>query len=309
MRLTCPNCGAQYEVADDVIPLSGRDVQCSACGNTWFQRPGEEPGMADTDPSPDPAWDEDATPEAELDETPPEPEAVSDTWPDPAEADGGAAPDRGADMDAPIEGDEAADDDGAADTADDRADAPPPSPRRALDPDLADMLREEAELARSARQAERIETQTDLGLDGHLSAEEQRAREAQARMARLRGEADPVDTPEPEPDSAARHRLLPDIDEINDTLRGETAAAGAAAAATVAGAEAARRGGLRRGFITVVVIAVLAAVLYLLAPMLAERFPTLAPPLAAYTDWVDGIRLWLDLKLQGLMSGDAATAD
>jgi len=149
---------------------------------------------------------------------------------------------------------------------------------------------------------------------GALSAllalsEEQRAREAQARMARLRGEADPVDTPEPEPDSAARHRLLPDIDEINDTLRGETAAAGAAAAATVAGAEAARRGGFRRGFITVVVIAVLAAVLYLLAPMLAERFPTLAPPLAAYTDWVDGIRLWLDLKLQGLMSGDAATAD
>ncbi|MBO6896159.1 MAG: zinc-ribbon domain-containing protein [Shimia sp.] len=37
MRLTCPNCGAQYEVPDDIIPTGGRDVQCSNCGNTWFQ--------------------------------------------------------------------------------------------------------------------------------------------------------------------------------------------------------------------------------------------------------------------------------
>jgi predicted Zn finger-like uncharacterized protein len=37
MRLICPNCGAQYEVPDDVIPQEGRDVQCSACSNTWFQ--------------------------------------------------------------------------------------------------------------------------------------------------------------------------------------------------------------------------------------------------------------------------------
>lgn len=39
MRITCPNCKAQYEVADSVIPPGGRDVQCSACGTTWFQYP------------------------------------------------------------------------------------------------------------------------------------------------------------------------------------------------------------------------------------------------------------------------------
>ncbi len=48
MRLICPNCGAQYEVPDDVIPAEGRDVQCSNCGDTWFQshpdaRPVAEP--------------------------------------------------------------------------------------------------------------------------------------------------------------------------------------------------------------------------------------------------------------------------
>lgn len=41
MRLTCPNCSAQYEVDERVIPQSGRDVQCSACGNTWYQYPME----------------------------------------------------------------------------------------------------------------------------------------------------------------------------------------------------------------------------------------------------------------------------
>jgi predicted Zn finger-like uncharacterized protein len=41
MRLTCPNCQAQYEVADSVVPTGGRDVQCSACGNVWFQYPAD----------------------------------------------------------------------------------------------------------------------------------------------------------------------------------------------------------------------------------------------------------------------------
>ncbi|MCB1359751.1 MAG: zinc-ribbon domain-containing protein [Rhodobacter sp.] len=41
MRLTCPNCNAQYEVDEKVIPKAGRDVQCSACGHTWYQYPME----------------------------------------------------------------------------------------------------------------------------------------------------------------------------------------------------------------------------------------------------------------------------
>lgn len=37
MRLTCPDCGAQYKVPEAAIPEAGRDVQCSACGATWVQ--------------------------------------------------------------------------------------------------------------------------------------------------------------------------------------------------------------------------------------------------------------------------------
>ena len=50
MRLICPNCGAQYAVADDVIPAGGRDVQCSNCAHTWF----ETPNASAADEAPEP---------------------------------------------------------------------------------------------------------------------------------------------------------------------------------------------------------------------------------------------------------------
>lgn len=39
MRLICPNCTAQYEVAEGAIPENGRDVQCANCSHIWFQEP------------------------------------------------------------------------------------------------------------------------------------------------------------------------------------------------------------------------------------------------------------------------------
>ncbi len=52
MRLTCPSCAAQYEVSPEAIPPQGRDVQCSACGHTWFEHPGEAAARtAHPDPS------------------------------------------------------------------------------------------------------------------------------------------------------------------------------------------------------------------------------------------------------------------
>jgi len=36
MRLLCPKCDAEYEVADGIIPNAGRDVQCSSCDTIWF---------------------------------------------------------------------------------------------------------------------------------------------------------------------------------------------------------------------------------------------------------------------------------
>ena len=37
MQIICPNCEAKYQVNDKAIPEDGRDVQCTNCGEIWFQ--------------------------------------------------------------------------------------------------------------------------------------------------------------------------------------------------------------------------------------------------------------------------------
>lgn len=46
MRLTCPNCAAEYEIAAHLVPPDGRHVQCTACHTRWFARPAVEPAPA-----------------------------------------------------------------------------------------------------------------------------------------------------------------------------------------------------------------------------------------------------------------------
>lgn len=42
MQLSCPNCGATYEVPDNAIGPSGRKIRCRACETSWFE-PGHTP--------------------------------------------------------------------------------------------------------------------------------------------------------------------------------------------------------------------------------------------------------------------------
>lgn len=39
IRITCPSCSACYEIERSFIPETGRDLECSECGNSWFQVP------------------------------------------------------------------------------------------------------------------------------------------------------------------------------------------------------------------------------------------------------------------------------
>lgn len=76
MRLTCPNCGARYEVDDALIPPAGREVQCSNCSGSWFQtgRAGVQPAPAVAAPRARDAADTpraDETAAAPLRQTPP----------------------------------------------------------------------------------------------------------------------------------------------------------------------------------------------------------------------------------------------
>lgn len=329
MRLICPNCGAQYEVPDDVIPENGRDVQCSNCGDTWFQKhPSQdrdlseeleqsldeshwddggstgEPAPADTstderdvhqdgdasdygaasaDYAPDPAPEPEPEPQPE-----PEPEPEFDPEP---EFEQGYDPEPAAEQDHP------------------------PEPRE-LDEGVTQILQEEAEREQQARAAERaagLEMQPDLGIDETLDPETQRDREARARMARMRGlsEEEALGAAAGLAANASRRELLPDIDEINSSLRKDSDRVAAEAMSDEIIAPAAQeRKGFSRGFLTIVVLFVLLVLLYVFADKLAEMVPALSGVLESYVAMVDGLRGWLDRQILALTGWlDSMTGD
>jgi len=227
MRLVCPNCDAEYEVDSSVIPLAGRDVQCSNCGHTWFQ--------------PSPAVEAAAEAEEALYEAPPAPAA-------------------------PI------------------APAAPEPVLRSIDESVLAVLREEAEREVEARKSETppvIETQTEMGLVPTTMP---------ARVTRRDAPDTGAEKPQP------RRDLLPEIEELNSTLRSssEKRAGEAMLMAETGPVEAPKRSGFRSGFTLMILIAIAIAVIYIMAPKLAVQFPAAAGVLNAYIAWVDQLRTGLD---------------
>ncbi len=299
MRLNCPNCGAQYEVPDEVIPETGRDVQCSNCGNTWFQKhPDQDMEMAADlgNPLPDEEW------------TPQEPEGHS------------IASDDGGDE----EFDETFDEDEAqtppsfepTDTAEpeavepeqEAAPAPPAEParRRELDPGIADVLRQEADHEARVRAEEAnigLESQPDLGLDEPEDGTAKRAREARARMARMRGlPEDPAPVAIPTHNAqGSRREQLPDIEEINSTLRSTGDRPPEESGATAGEQRQQRRGGFRFGLAMVLILAAVFVGIYAYSDMISEAVPQLKPLVDGLVAAMNKARLWLDQQMTQLM--------
>ena len=303
MLLVCPNCGAQYEVEAEVIPLEGRDVQCSTCGETWWatREAAPEP-EAEAQDQPDPGTDpqhHEAAAEEEQEQAPP-----AESWFSRARArsEEAEAPEAGdldatepepADLDAPQpapvaesdNGDFWVRDDGAepedifpgedADLhpeASPEADAPEPAalsvPRRPLDPQVADVLRQEAQRETDARRAE--------GANAGDRAM------APAAPAAARSEED-------EPAAATD---LPDIDEINSTLEGDEDFDEEALLAELIEEER-RRMGRMRGFGLMMLLTGLVALSYVFAPAISDAVPALRPMMDSYVAAVNEIRVWL----------------
>lgn len=285
MRLTCPNCGAQYEVPDEVIPAEGRDVQCSNCGDTWFQQHPHHtsPDTQEAD-APAPAPPENRTPEtATAKELPAD-------LPDEEMAN---TPSPGTDADGTSE--KAA---GAAVTPD----------RRTVDPTVADILRQEAEREKAARSAETaggIETQPELGLSERTKDSDERSRQARALMGRLRGTPSQPDSPtasatdeHADIDPASRRNLLPDIEEINSSLTSHHDVKEPEQSVIPEDTRApAGRKGFGRGFRLAVLVFILGTIVYLLAPWISGQVPAAEAPLAQYVRAVDNFRLWLDSQV------------
>ncbi len=269
MRLTCPNCGAQYEVPDEVIPYDGRDVQCSNCGDTWFQGHPDNP---------------DTAPEPEM--VVPEPGSATRT---PARP--GAQPGPGDALDGSL--------DGSQEFPETReTGGPQPDTDTGSISGVTDILRQEAEREAQLRAADKgapLESQPDLGLDNIVGdAPERRAQEARSRMARMRGEASEAET-----GVGPRRELLPDIEEINSawSASDEGASSGSALGPVRPGQARPKRGGFTRGFALIVIIGVVMALLYVNAPKIARALPVAEPMLNSYVGLVDQARIWLDAQL------------
>ncbi len=162
--------------------------------------------------------------------------------------------------------------------------------RRELDPEVADVLREEAEREAAARRAEKdsgLESQPDLGLDDSQDRAASRSAAARARMARLRG----LDDADADSAKGQGAEVLPDVDEINSTLRGQNDRSEASAAPVALEVEQKReRRGFRAGFLLVVLLCAIAIAVYALAPRIGDMVPQARPYLAAYVDGVNDVR-------------------
>lgn len=200
----------------------------------------------------------------------------------------------------------------AAAEADDDADRDAPEqdivaagkPRRPADAAALDILREEAERELNQRRtppSETLETQTDLGLDA-IRNRRTPSRALRARMAHMGDEMPEEEAPEaPEtpagskpsrvskPDDgyeAPRRDLLPDIDEINSTLKSSQRGAG--------DPEAARRSGFRAGFLLILCLVIAAIFTYAQAPAIARALPNTESAMISYVDWANGLRDRID---------------
>ena len=288
MRLICPNCGAQYEVPDEVIPTGGRDVQCSNCGDTWFQN-----HLSGNAPSDD--VEQDAPREWE------KPQAAP-AHPEPAaQEEPATAPEE------PDEDEPSAEVEEAADTA------PPPPTRRSVDPGVADILRQEAaheQQVRASESAGGLETQPDLGLTAPPLAPDERSQQARARVERLRGNAPAPDgvtsddtDDHPDIDPSSRRNLLPNIEEINSSLtslgdRDEQVAAPIPEDIPLPR----RRSGFGTGFRLSLILFVLGTLAYVFAPQIAQMLPAAEAPLDSFVAAVNRLRLGLN-DLVGSASG------
>ncbi|WP_370228429.1 zinc-ribbon domain-containing protein [Cognatishimia sp.] len=178
--------------------------------------------------------------------------------------------------------------------------------RREVDPAVADILREEANLEAEARRAEEgaIETQQEFGLEASEEDETaKRAGQARARMARMRGlSEEPQISAEPDEDpNGSRRNLLPDIEEINSTLRATEDRAPEELPDGRPSHSQRRRGGNRLGFGFALILIAALMFVYARPGTVTERFPQFAPAVSGYVSSVDDGRIWLDVQMTKLM--------
>lgn len=259
MRITCPNCLAQYEVDAGLLPDEGRDVQCSACDHVWFQPAPPRKGLR-TDLAPDGVQAPSPKESAEIPRTLPDVEETEQDKPGLVKA-------RSPEIDA----------------------RPATAAPRQLDPSISEILKEEARFAQEVAQRERtqVELQPDLGL---LSGGPWPTT-AQASTA-------PAPTPQNDMARPTLQTAFPDIDDVSATLEplGSRHAKGTDGYELPATPKERQRSFLG-GFLIPVAIGTVLVILYVLVPLISASAPAAAPAAQAYAGAIDSLRVSLSSLL------------
>ncbi|WP_417587733.1 zinc-ribbon domain-containing protein [Pararhodobacter oceanensis] len=267
MRLTCPNCSAQYEVDEKVIPQNGRDVQCSACGHTWYQYPMEVALQMRA---------------AELDDD--DDEDDEDRAEGPVGGAGGAA------MLTPTDGTP--------------RNSAPRIDKTVLDVLREEAEREMGE-RRRARGSD-IETQGDLGLTRPTPSRAVRSRvygeDDEIPPLPPEPDYDDLAPADAEPERVNRRNLLPDIEELTSTLEPGSEARDSAVVEEEFDAPP-ERNGFRNGLSFVALVGMALVAVYLLAPLIASYLPALEGALTQYVQAVDQFRATLAGALRDVIGG------
>lgn len=193
--------------------------------------------------------------------------------------------------------------------------APAPAPERAarrdLDPAVADILRQEAAFETRARKAEanQLEIQPELGLTEPQEVASSRARERERQGERVASDTNDAADPEADlsPEIAAptwpksRRDRLPDVEEINQTLRAATERREVRSVQASLDGNSDSQGGFRRGFLYTLCLFAVATAVYVYAPQLGQTIPELRVPLDSYDQSVDAVRGWLDGQVAALI--------
>ena len=291
MRLVCPKCDARYEVPEENIPTTGRDVQCSACDTTWFQKhpqmEAEQRSEAAQATESQGAVEADVT-LAKSDDPQTQPQKSTDTE----------------ESQAPSESER------------DRQTADPARQenqvKQRLHPTVAEVLREEARRETEARAAETLEMKTELGLDGgaqFLAPRREASENAQAdqqaetvsaakpEAKTLEEELDELEailgknTQESRPPKSA---LLPNIEDINPSIEAEETAGEVQEASDAPLPKQPRKRTGTFGFITGLLVIGLLFAIYHFEERIVQFHEPLAPALKSYVEYVDRIRAYSD---------------
>ncbi len=182
-------------------------------------------------------------------------------------------------------------------------DAPPPmfTPHRPMmDDSVQSVLREEAERESRARLAERasIETQPDLGLTPAPVRTAPEPASGTSYLEQMRAFEDEDDQAAAANSKAARRDLLPDIEEINSTLRATSERGRTPGAISPLSSPVEHRRGFRLGFSLVLLVAAALLAVYTMAPTIEARAPAYAGMVQSYVASVDVLRGWLNDGLQ-----------